>query len=379
MIVRMETGITPHDPRVRQVVEKATAHGLKPDTRAEQGTQYVVVEIYLLDGTSRSQSIADHVFHSLPGVAEVVRVTPPRVSIAHKNGSDPHQFTLGEKTLIGTGLPCRLIAGPCTVDYHIEEVVGALSNCGIHRIRGGCWKPRSSPYSFPGLGDKGVKLLLAAARRFNCESVCTEVIESSHIDTVRQAKRAVGYEGQIVLWVGARTSNPLLLAALGAQHDFPVMIKNTIDARGVRDLWDRADWILAGDLSFDANGRLTEEPGRLAGNNRIILCLRGTRQTDPYSPWRFIPNHHWTPILQEKSWAPVAIDPSHSAGTARLVLQNVTAALHFNPSLLMVEGGYPDGLSGPCDAEQSLSLEQIAPVQQAITRHNQERYGQAVH
>lgn len=378
MIVRMETGITHKDVRVPRVVEKARSLGLKPDVKAEHGTQYVVVEIYLLDGSSRSQSIPDHVFRSLPGVADVVRVTPPRVSIVHKNGCDPHQFALGNKTLIGTGLPCRLIVGPCTVDAHIEEVVGALAQLGIRHIRGGCWKPRSSPYSFPGLGEEGVNLLLAAARRSACETVCIEVIESPHISIVRQAKQATGFTGQIVLWVGARTSNPLLLAALGAQHEFPVMIKNSLDASGIQDLWDRADWILAGSLTWDKSGRLLEDPNRPAGNSRIILCLRGTRQTDPHSPWRFIPNHHWTPFLQEKLWAPVAIDPSHSAGTVPLVLQNVDHALRYAPSLLMVEGGYPDGLVGPCDAEQSLSLEQIKQVQKAIDRHNQGRYGLAV-
>jgi len=376
----MEPGINISDVRVRAVVDKAHTYGLSPDIGSEKGRHYIVTQVFLRDGMKiRSSSVPDHVFRAMQGVSSVQRVTPPLVSVAHGGNGDHHKIDIGG-AMISTGLPCRLVFGPCTVDMHIDRIFESLRSRGVSRVRGGCWKPRSSPGSFPGLGEKAVRMLLRAAVKYDISAVFTEVIESEHVRIVERIKNEVNYHGKVVLWVGARTSNTILLKALGNQKKFPVMLKNSIDASGVDDLYSKAEWVLAGNMRWQRNGAVDAKRSIRSVNDQVILCLRGTRQTDPRSPWRFISNHHWSEIIQEQSWAPVAIDPSHSAGTLdkNLVMRNIKESLDYHPSLIMVEGGYPkvgfNGFRGLCDSAQSVPLETVSEVINLVKRHNCENY-----
>ncbi len=380
MVVTMEPGVPANGESVAAVVRKAQEYGLNPDVKTEKGKKYVLTQVFLRDGSKTlSASVPEHIFRGLPDVNAVVRVTPPRVSVFHRGNGDHHKVDVGGG-MIGTGLPCLLVAGPCTVDTNINAIAEGLAKQGIRRLRGGCWKPRSSPYSFPGFGEKSVQWLLRAAKEHNMSSVFTEVMESSHIDVIRRIKRKVRYHGTVVLWVGARTANPILLRALGAQLEFPVMVKNSLDALGVDDLFERAEWVLSGNITWGENGDLDPKRSLRSANHHVILCLRGTRQTDRRSPWRFNPNHHWTELVQSQSWAPVAIDPSHSAGNRDLVYRNIKTALSFSPSLLIVEGGYPaKGFPGPygqgfCDVSQMVPAEHMCHVSELVTAHNVEKY-----
>lgn len=384
MVVTMQAGLIGEDPRVIAVVQKAQRYGLRPDVKSEVGGQTTITQVFMRDGDPKTRgvkacTVADHIFRPMEGVDTVQRLTPPKVSLT-QNGTDYHRVKIGSVE-IGTSLPCRLVMGPCTVDQHVESVLGALGDKGIRHLRGGCWKPRSSPHSFPGFGERAVLSLLKAARNLNAESVFIEVIESSHIDVVRYARNQAGYSGTIVLWVGARTVNTILLRTLGAQTEFPVMIKNGVDDLGISGLYDKAEWVLAGAKEWTGEGQLVVEESLKPGNSALILCLRGTRQTDNLSPWRFIPNHHWAELLRARCWAPVAIDPSHSAGTMEndLVIRNAEEALRHDPSLLMVEGGYPangyDGFTGLCDQAQMVPIDRVDQLIGMVRQHNKARYG----
>lgn len=377
MIITMSPGIKPGDERVQAVVKKAQGLGLRTDVKVEPGKRFSVTQIFLLDGTVRGCCLAEYMFESMSGVQAVQRVTPPRVSVFHNGNGGPHHITLGS-IKIGEGLPTRLVAGPCTVEEHVGKIIdGLVKGHGIRWIRGGAWKPRSSPYSFPGFGERGIYLLLKAARKNGVEVVFTEVIESSHIDVVRRAIEKTDFKGTVVLWVGARTGNPLLLTALGAQRDFPVMIKNGVDDERVQALYDRAEWVLAGNNRWDSHGRLDARGSAKRLNDRLILCLRGTRKTDPRSPWRFSPNFHWNNILGGECWAPVAMDPSHCAGDMKddLVMKSIAEALRFDPAFIMVEGGYPEkgfnGFKGHCDVAQMVPIERMGKVVEMVREHNQ--------
>ncbi len=372
MIVIMEAGIQSGDVRVKAVVAKAQSLGLKPEITSTEGTQYGITQVLLKDGGVRSASLSEHFFQPLDGVGSVQRVTPPSVSLAyHKGNGSYHRIKLGNNSSIATGSPCLLIAGPCTVDSHIDAVVERLAALGIKRIRGGCWKPRSKPEAFPGFGQMAVYWLLAAALKHKIDTVFLEVIESSHIEIVRRVKDNVGYKGTIVLWVGARTSNPILLLALGAQTEFPVMIKNGLDDKCIDDVAARAEWVLGRKSVWNDDGTLNEAESLTPGNNQVIICLRGTRQTDSRSLYRFIPNHHWTRIIHREWWSPVCIDTSHSAGEESLVLENTQDALRFNPSLVMVEGGYEGGYRGLCDMAQSVSVGNMGKIIEMVSDHNE--------
>lgn len=381
MIVIMEAGIAAEDARVQAVVDKAKSLGLNPSVTGVVGTEYGVTQVFLKDGkTVRSASLSEHFFQILDGVGSVQRVTPPSVSLAyHKGNGSYHRIKLGDNSSIMTRCPCLLVAGPCTVDSKIDAVVERLAALGIKRIRGGCWKPRSKPEAFPGFGQKGVRWLLEAALKHKIDTVFLEVIESSHIEIVRKVRNDVGYKGTIVLWVGARTSNPILLLALGAQAEFPVMIKNGLDDQRIDDISARAEWVLGRQSVWNEDGTLDEAASLKPGNNQVIICLRGTRQTDPRSLYRFIPNHHWTRIIHREWWSPVCIDPSHSAGEENLVLENIQDALRFNPSLIMVEGGYEDGgYRGLCDMAQSVSISSMRRVIEMVSDHNEKMYGKRI-
>lgn len=375
MIVRMEVGIDPNSQLVTDVVAKAQQYGLRPDVRLEKGTHYPLTEIYLLDGERvRSCTVSDHIFR-LPGVDTVERVTPSMVTLACNGVRDAHHIQLGQSIKIGYGLPCQPIIGPCTVYPDIKWTVRELAQMGIKAIRGGCWKPRSSAYSFRGFGRKALCWLLEAAGDNGMEIVWTEALESKHIDEIRRVKKEVGYTGEIGIWIGARSAgNQELHVELGKQHEFPVIIKNGIYERMVRQLFTRVEFVLAGPMHWREDGTLDEERSLPRGNNRIGICVRGTESLDPDSPFRFAPNHSLITTVHEKSWAPVGVDPSHSAGTMRndLVLKNLAAALAYGPDFAIIEAGYPDDCHGRCDAEQNIPLGRVPEVLEMIAQHNRQ-------
>jgi len=373
MVVRMEAGIGANDPLVTAVAAKALQYGLKPDVRMEKGTNYPLTEIYLLDGERvRSRTVSDHLFR-LPGVDNVERVTPSMVTLACNGARDAHHIQLSPSIKIGYGLPCQPIIGPCTVYPDIKQTVSELTKMGIKAIRGGCWKPRSSAYSFRGFGRKALRWLLEAAGENGVEIVWTEALESKHIEDIRRIKKEVGYPGEIGIWIGARSAgNQELHVELGKQHEFPVIIKNGIYERMVRQLFTRVEFVLAGPMHWREDGTLDEARSLPRGNNRVGICVRGTESLDPDSPFRFAPNHSLIATIHEKSWAPVGVDPSHSAGTMRndLVLKNLASALAYGPDFVMVEAGYPDECLGRCDAEQNIPLRRVPEVLEIIAEHN---------
>ena len=374
MIVIMEAGIQSADPRVAAVVAKARLLGINPVPETVTGTEFAVTQVLLKDGTKvRSASLPEYFFQAMEGVQDVRRVTPPSVSLAH-NGGSYHRIKIGGVE-VATNLPCRLIAGPCTVDKEIYGIVSRLVQLGVKQIRGGCWKPRSNPDAFPGFGSQAVEWLFEAACRYGVETVCLEVIESEHISIVQSVVNRTGFTGTVILWVGARTSNPILLKALGSQMNFPVMVKIGLNDGGIDDIAARMEWVLARQSVWNENGSLDSDRSLTPGNNRVIACLRGTKQTDKHNPYRFIPNHSWTKIIQQRWWAPVCIDPSHSAGEELLVIENTEDALRFKPSLVMVEGGYEGEYRGLCDANQSVSIGNMPKIIKLVADHNEKVYG----
>lgn len=377
MIVHMKPGITTADKKVQAVMQKAASYGLKPESHVETGSTSNVLEIYLKDGTHKAGALAPHIFENMDGVSAVVRRSVPIVSAYMNGGDNDHrQIQIGSAT-IGGNNPCLAVAGQCSVDQYIGQTVEVLVGLGYRHIRGCHMKPRSSPDAFRGFGAEGCKMFLEAAKANGVESAWMEIVESCDIDEVRQIRDQVGYEGDIVLWVGARNlGNYRLLQALGKQHEFKVMLKHGLNVVDIEDFINAASFVLHGPMWWNPNGTLDEVRSKPVGNQDLIFCVRGLHKNDRYDKHRFQPNLDWIDEIHERSWAPVCLDPSHTGGHPGLVKKDLRNGLLHNPDVVMIECHiYP--YKALTDKDQALNMEEMAAVMQIIRDHNKSNHSVA--
>ncbi|MCD6363970.1 MAG: 3-deoxy-7-phosphoheptulonate synthase [Synergistetes bacterium] len=232
-----------------------------------------------------------------------------------------------------------VIAGPCSVESEeqINETARFLSNLGVRLLRGGAFKPRTSPYSFQGLGEIGLKLLKEAARAYDMR-VVTEVMDTQTIDKV--------YEYADVLQVGARNmQNFPLLKALG-KIDKPVLLK-----RGFMSTIE--EWLLAAEYIA------------LYGNERIILCERGIRTFERYT--RNTLDISAVPAVKSLSHLPICVDLSHATGRRELIPPLAKAALAAGAHAIMVEV-HPNPEKALSDGDQSLTFKEFESLLISIKR-----------
>lgn len=228
--------------------------------------------------------------------------------------------------------PVTVIAGPCSVESReqMREVAAALSELGVRVMRGGAYKPRSSPFSFQGLEEKGLELLREAADEFGL-LVVTEVTDSAHAETVD------AYTD--ILQVGTRNmANFSLLKKLGAltaESRKPVLFK-----RGMAATIE--EWL-------QASNYIT-----MQGNENVILCERGIRTFETAT--RFTLDITAVPVVKKLSLLPIIVDVSHPTGQADLVPAVSRAAVAVGADGIMVEA-HPDPRAALCDGPQSLDLE----------------------
>ncbi len=223
-----------------------------------------------------------------------------------------------------------LILGPCAVESRdqIHEAAAMIKTRGAHLMRGGAFKPRSSPYSFQGLGFEGLTFLAEAGRRYELPIV-TEVLRPEDVDPVARDAD--------VLQVGARNMhNTELLKALGRIRR-PVLLKRGMSAT-LEELLQAAEYIMAG------------------GNHRVILCERGIRTFETST--RNTLDVSAVPVLKARTHLPVIVDPSHAAGVRELVTPLALAAAAVGADGLIVEC-HPDPSAALCDKEQALRPEDL--------------------
>lgn len=263
---------------------------------------------------------------ALPGVAEVLDAPPAytKADLAARGGARS-TVRIGHVTL-GGGAPLVLIAGPCAVESpaQIEQIAHACAACGVNILRGGAFKPRTSPYSFRGLGREGLKLLREAADRHGL-AVVTEVMEPSAVDLVS--------EWADMLQVGSRNmQNFPLLAALGRVRK-PVLLKRGMSAT-------LEEWLLAAEYVLDG------------GNEAVVLCERGVRGFDPAA--RNLLDLAAVPLLRRRTHLPVVVDPSHGVGVRDAVAPMACAAAAAGADGVMVEV-HPDPGVARSDGFQAIT------------------------
>jgi 3-deoxy-7-phosphoheptulonate synthase len=233
---------------------------------------------------------------------------------------------------IGGGRPV-IMAGPCVVEGRAEiiEAARAVKAAGAEVLRGGAFKPRTSPYSFQGLGEEGLRCL-AAAREATGLPVVTEVMEPDQVELVA--------EYSDMLQIGSRNmANFPLLRRVGKTNK-PVLLKRGYSAT-VEEWLMSAEYVLAG------------------GNPDVVLCERGIRGFD--AAFRFNLDLNAVPLVKELSHLPIIVDPSHGTGRRTLVHRMALAGLASGADGLIIEV-HPDPDSAKCDSAQTISPAELGKI-----------------
>ena len=271
----------------------------------------------------------------LPIVENVTRISEPFKKANRQFHPEDTVVRITEGVEIGGG-HFQFIAGPCSVESEsqMETVAAAVKASGAGLLRGGAFKPRTSPYDFQGLHEEGIRLLLETKRRTGMPIV-TEIMDISHLPL---------FEEVDVIQVGARnTQNFELLKELGRIRK-PILLKRGI-AGTIKELLMSAEYIMSG------------------GNEQVILCERGIRSYETYT--RNTLDLSAVAVLHELSHLPVIVDPSHATGVARYVKPMALAAAACGADGLMIEV-HNDPQHARCDGPQCLTPEQFDDVANSV-------------
>ncbi len=270
-------------------------------------------------------------------IESVKRITEPFKSANRKFHPDDTCVEIADGIRIGGG-HFQLIAGPCSVESP-EQILGiaeSVKASGASILRGGAFKPRTSPYDFQGLRAEGIELLLEAKKRTGMP-IITEIMNQNHLPL---------FEEVDIIQVGARNmQNFELLKELGMTRK-PILLKRGL-ANTLKELLMSAEYIMAG------------------GNNKVILCERGIRTFETYT--RNTLDLSAIPMLRELTHLPIVIDPSHATGIARLVKPMALAAAAAGADGIMIEV-HNDPQSALCDGAQSLTPDQFRDVAEKVRK-----------
>lgn len=319
MIIVTKIGIS--DSAIDQIVEHVERAGLR--VNVSRGEARTIIGCIGDDDKLIAANLT-----RLDGVEEVLKVGKPYKLASRAFASSPTTVALGDAA--GTVVGARellVIAGPCSVEGRtmLHDTALSVQASGARALRGGAFKPRSSPYAFQGMGREGLELL-AEVRRETGLPIVTEVLDPRQVELVA--------EFADVLQVGARNmQNFALLTEIGRVHR-PVLLKRGLSAT-ITELLMAAEYILA------------------QGNSQVMLCERGIRTYETST--RNTLDISAIPVLKRETHLPVIVDPSHAAGQAGLVTPLALAAIAAGADGLIVEV-HPDPTCAQSDGEQSLTF-----------------------
>jgi 3-deoxy-7-phosphoheptulonate synthase len=319
MLVVMQQGAT--EPQIQTVIDRLVELGF--DVHRSTGVIHTV-----LGGVGGKSDFDLEIFEVMDGVKEAHRIMSPYKLASRSFRPGGTVIRIGEVEIGGDRVVT--MAGPCSVESReqIERSADAVARTGAAVIRGGAFKPRSSPYAFQGLGEEGLQLLRAAADR-NGLLVISEVMDQTQIPLMAQYAD--------ILQVGARNmQNFNLLRELGKLRK-PVLLKRGIAAT-IEELLLSAEYIMAG------------------GNYEVILCERGIRTFETYT--RNTMDVSAIPVVKKLSHLPIVADPSHGTGRRDMVAPMARAAVAAGADGLLVEV-HPDPDHALSDGAQSLRPDQF--------------------
>ncbi|MCB0336230.1 MAG: 3-deoxy-7-phosphoheptulonate synthase [Bdellovibrionales bacterium] len=330
MIVTLEEGLD--ENRVQSIVEYLSEKRYAVTSVRTQDRSYLIA-IGKDQVDLREVALQD-------GVKDVHRVSDSYKLVSRKWKATQTAIELRDGISIKEG-DCSLLAGPCSIEdeQQVDDVLAYLKSRGVRLMRGGAFKPRTSPYSFRGLGLEGLKMWYQKAKEAGI-AIVTEVVSPAHVEPM--------YDYVDMYQVGTRNSqNFELLAALG-EVDKPVLLKRAMSGT-LDELLQSAEYIFS------------------SGNERLVLCERGIRTFE--KAYRNTLDLNAIPVLKEKTHLPVIVDPSHGIGVRRWVEPMALAAVMAGADGLIFEI-HKTPEEAASDAQQTLSFDEsdrlIAKVRELV-------------
>jgi len=331
MVIIMQAGAS--EAEVEAVVKAVEKAGFRPFINP--GVERKVIALLGAVDAEKAE-LVDH-FSALPGVERVTLISEPYKLASRRSHPEPSLVRVGP-TIVGA-LGLAVIAGPCSVEGREQmiQTAWAVKKAGANLLRGGAFKPRTSPYSFQGLGIQALEIL-AEVRSITGLPVITEVLHPGDLETITRYADAIQ--------IGARNMQNFRLLQDVGQTGKPVLLKRNPGCR-VRDLLMASEYIM------------------LEGNSNVILCERGITTFEDAT--RYTMDINAIPVIKRLSHLPVIADPSHAAGDWRYVTSVALAAIAAGADGLMVEV-HPDPSSALSDGPQSLRPEKFAKLTQFAAR-----------
>jgi 3-deoxy-7-phosphoheptulonate synthase len=326
LLIVMGPGATP--AQVEEVVARLAEAGAHAHVSAgKDGT--------VIGAIGERELLASLPLEGFPGVEQVLPILKPYKLVSRELASDPSVIEVrGRK--IGGGF-FGFVAGPCTVEYREQtlETARAVAAEGVTMLRGGAFKPRTSPYAFQGLGETALEIL-AEAREETGLPLVTELMDPRHVDAVVATTD--------VIQIGARNmQNFSLLSEVGSAGK-PVLLKRG-PAASVEELLMAAEYVVK------------------EGNTQVILCERGIRTFERST--RYTLDIGAIPVLKQESHLPVIVDPSHAAGRRELVLPLARAAVAAGADGIIVEV-HPRPEEALCDGPQQIPAAEFGEFAEEI-------------
>jgi len=336
MIIVMKSGAAEEDlQRVIHTIEE-----LGYQSHVIRGTQRSVIGAVGDErGKARLQSL-----EALPGVESVVPILQPFKLASREFKPSQTVVKIGDVEIGGDRLV--VIAGPCSVETEdqILETAKTVKEAGATILRGGAFKPRTSPYAFQGLGEEGLRLL-AAARKETGLAIVTEVLKPEDVDLVAETAD--------MLQIGARNMQNFALLKRVGEVKKPVLLKRGISST-IQEFLMAAEYVLS------------------EGNYNIVLCERGIRTFETST--RFTLDLNAVPVIKKHSHLPVIVDPSHGTGHWEYVTPMAKAAIACGADGLMIEVhmrpeiAFSDGIQSLKPAAFRQLMQEVAPFAQAAGR-----------
>jgi len=319
------------DDQIAEIV--AHLEGMRLRAHVSRGAERTVVGVV---GITHDKDALLARFSQLDAVASVVPISQSYKLVSGEGRRDRTVVTLASGATFG-GTRLAICAGPCSVESReqLTATAASVARAGASVLRGGAFKPRTSPYAFQGLGEEGLKLLRETADAHGL-GVVTEVLDVRDVDLVARYAD--------MLQIGARNmQNFPLLRAVGERR-IPVLLKRGLSAT-------IEEWLMAAEYIY------------VAGNTEVVLCERGVRSYDQHT--RNLLDLAAVPLLQQLTHLPVIVDPSHGTGVRRLVLPMSLAAVAAGADGLLVEV-HPNPAAALSDGPQSLTLDRFDDLMERL-------------
>jgi 3-deoxy-7-phosphoheptulonate synthase len=328
MLIVMKQSAT--EEEIERVVNQIRTMGY--DARPIPGRQRTAVGLIGNDGRVDAARL-----EGLSGVLEIIYVSQPYKQVSREWKAEDTIVTLDNGTRIG-GSEIAIMAGPCAVESEgqILDIAHTLAGQGATILRAGAFKPRSSPYTFQGLGEEGLRLL-ARAREETGMAIVTEALDAEGVEIVS--------EYADMIQIGARNMQNYTLLRKAGQSGKPVLLKRGMSAT-IKELLLSAEYLLA------------------EGNGNVILCERGVRSFDTQT--RNLLDLTAIPVVKALSHLPIIADPSHGTGIRAKVTPMARAAVAAGADGIMVEV-HPNPEEALSDGAQSLYPEQFGELMTQIT------------